>query len=698
MLIRSLLTVLAVVCCAGLAFAEQPRAAQPVQGCKVQLADVEGMPFAPRFDFTKEEVAKVASDSRKELDARLEEIVKVPAGKRTFDNTVKAFEAALSDFGDVITLPIFMSYVSKDAAVRDAAAALEEESSKYTVEIMTRRDLYNAVNEFAQTKPQLSDEEQFLLDRIMLGFKRNGLMLSEADLAKYKELKQQLVATELKFEKNIRDWKDQLEVTKEELEGLPEDFIAGLATTTDGKFVVTLNYPDYFPMMDNAKNDDVRRRLEFKFNNRCADTNVQLLEEGLRLRQQLAELLGYKNHAEYQLDDRMAKKPEAVTEFLDRLHGKLLPKAKAEMRDRLDLRAKEAGIRTTEPLMGWQWRYWNNQYSKMVLDIDKEAMKQYFPLETVMNGMLAIYAEVFDVVMEKAALPVWNEEVMSYVMKEKNGEVIGYLFIDLFPRDGKYKHQACFGLVGGRELPGGVYQKPACAIVGNFNRPAAGQPSLLTHDDVETMFHEFGHVTHNLFTKARYGMFSGTAVARDFVEVPSTILENWAWNKDVLERISGHWKNPSEKLPAAMIDRLIKSRTFDSGLVNVRQIFLTEFDMACHTTDLKNTTISYGRLQRRYMLTPKSVGTHPQASFGHLMGGYDAGYYGYLWARAISADIFTEFEKNGVFDGATGKKYRDLILAPGRTADQNVQVQAFLGRSFNEDALLRQFGLETAAK
>lgn len=698
MFVRFLFPILAVVCCAGLAFAELPKAPGAVPPCKVQLAQVEGMPFVPRFDFTREEVEKVASDSRKELDARLDALIKIPSDKRTLENTVKAFEAALSDFGDFITLPIFMSYVSKDAAVRDAAAVLEETASKYTVEIMTRRDLYNAINEFAQTKPQLSAEEQFLLDRIMLGFKRNGLMLSEADLAKYKELKQKLVGTELKFEKNIRDWKDQIEVTKEQLDGLPEDFVSRLATTTEGKLIVTLDYPDYFPMMDNAKNDDARRQLEFKFNNRCADTNVPLFEEALQIRQQLAELLGYKNHAEYQLDDRMAKKPETVIQFLDRLHGKLLPKAKAELRDRLALRAREAGIRTTEPLMVWQWRYWNNQYSKTVLDIDKEAMKQYFPLETVMNGMLAIYAEVFDVVMEKATIPVWHEDVSPYVVKEKNGDVIGYLYIDLFPREGKYKHAACFGLIGGRELAGGVYQKPACAVVGNFNKPTADQPSLLTHDDVETLFHEFGHVTHNIFTKARYGMFSGTAVARDFVEVPSTILENWVWNKDVLKRISGHWKNPSEKLPDAMIDKLIKSRTFDSGLVTVRQIFFSDFDMACHTTDLKNTTITYGKLQQKIMMMPKSVGTHPQASFGHLMGGYDSGYYGYIWARAISADIFTEFEKNGIFDGKTGKKYRDLILAPGRTADENIQIQALLGRPFNEDALLRQYGLEPDRK
>ncbi|HNW35733.1 MAG TPA: hypothetical protein PKM25_12420, partial [Candidatus Ozemobacteraceae bacterium] len=237
MFVRSLFTVLAVVCCAGLAFAELPKAAAGTPSCKVQLANVEGMPFAPRFDFTREEIDTVASDSRKELDARLERLVKIPTGKRTFENTVKEFEAALSDFGDVITLPIFMSYVAKDAGVRDAAAALEEASSKYTVEIMTRRDLYNAINEFVQTKPQLAKDEQFLLDRIMLGFKRNGLMLSEADLARYKELKQKLVADELKFEKNIRDWKDQLEVTKDQLEGLPGDFVSRLATTTEGKFI-----------------------------------------------------------------------------------------------------------------------------------------------------------------------------------------------------------------------------------------------------------------------------------------------------------------------------------------------------------------------------------------------------------------------------------------------------------------------------
>ncbi|MFZ2957569.1 MAG: M3 family metallopeptidase [Candidatus Ozemobacteraceae bacterium] len=654
-------------------------------------------PFIPKFDISAEAIAAVATESRKILDAQLDTIVKLPNEQRTFENTVFALENALADYSDRANIPQFVGYVSADKIVRDAASAFEEQANSYLVEISTRRDLYEAVKACEPLMPKLSKDDAFLLKRTILDFERSGLKLPTAELAKYKELKQKLVSLELRFDKNIREYKDPLEVAKEDLDGLSPDLVKKLPVASDGKFLVSLDYPTYFPFMDNVKSDEARRCLEFKFNNRCASDNVTIMEEALGLRDQIAKLLGYANHSEYVLSDRMAKRQITVTTFLDRLWTKLYPKARQELRTRLAIREKEAKIPASQEMKLWQWRYYNNRFRKLELDIDKEVVKEYFPSQKVMDELLGIFQEIFDVTMKKSDLPVWHKDVTAYTVCEKNGDVIGYLYLDLFPREGKYKHCACFPLVKGRLLADGTYEKPSAAIVANFTEPTGDKPSLLGHDEVEVLFHEFGHVTHNIFTRAKYASFSGTSVARDFVEVPSTILENWVWNPIILKRISNHYKT-GEKLPDDLLNKIVASRNFDAGMTSVRQLFFSKLDLEYHTRQLTQTTEFYKKLQKDVMIIPMSEGTHPQASFGHLMGGYDSGYYGYLWARIISSDLFSEFEKKGLTDPTVGRKYRDLILAKGRTEDPAEQVQEYLGRPFSEDAYIRSLGLKTESK
>ena len=677
----------------AIVFGQEPAGSEPAGVSPAMEKKDAGAPGAPVFDYDAAKVNQIASDSRKTLDKKLDEIAKIAEKDRTFENTVLAMENALADFQREVTIPQFMGYVHENSEVRNAASKFEEEAMAYLVEISTRRDLFNAVNEFAQKKIALASDDAFLLQRTLLDFKRNGLALPEKELGEFKDLKKKLVANELKFEKNIRDFKDQIEITKEQLEGLPEDFIGKMKKTDSGKYIVTLDYPDYYPFMDNAKSEEARKEIEFKFSNRCASDNISIMEEALAQRQKLAEMLGYKNHSGYILEDRMAKDPTTVTAFLDSLRLKLVPKAEAELKSRLELKAKETKTPVDPEMRAWNWKYWNNQFRKLNLDIDPDKVKEYFPTEIVIPGMLGIFGEVFGVKFEKAELPVWHKDVTSFKVLDDKGGLIGYFYMDLFPRDGKYKHMACFGLVKGRLMPDGSYRKPSAAIVGNFPKPSKDIPSLMPHNDVETLFHEFGHVLHNLFTTAKYSSFSGTDVSRDFVETPSTLLENWAWNPEVLKRVSGHYKNPTEKIPDALIKKLIDAKNFDSGMAQIRQLFFSKLDIAFHTTELKNTTETYKKMMKEIMFIPLTEGVAPQANFGHLMGGYDSGYYGYLWSRGISSDIFSEFEKNGVFNPAIGKKYRDLILAVGRTPDPNVQIEQFLGRKFNEDAFIKKLGL-----
>lgn len=676
------------MCCCflGSAFAESPAAKESGK------IDMSKFPFAPLFAYSAAEIERVATASKEILDKKLETIIKIPAADRTFENTLLAFEFALNEYAETVNIPQFLAQVADSKELRESGSKLEEDSSAYMVEISTRRDLFKAVDEFARKKVNLATDEAFLLDRTLFDFKRNGLALPEKELEAFKDLKKQLVALELKFDKNTRDFKDQLEVTKEQLEGLSEDYLGKLKKTESGKFIISLDYPDYYPFMDNAKNEDARRQLEFKFNNRCASDNVQIMEEALLVREKMANMLGFKNHAQYMLEEKMANKPEIVLTFLDKLTKRLLPKGKVELQARLDLKTAETGKPAGDELPLWDWRYYNNQYRKKNFDIDQEKVKEYFPMEKVVSEMLKIFEELYDVKFLKADLPVWHPDVTAFELKENNGDLIGYCYMDLFPRDGKYKHMACFDLVKGRRLANGTYQKPSAAIVGNFPKPADKTPSLLNHGDVETMFHEFGHVLHNLFTKARFGSFSGTSIAQDFVESPSIMNENLVWSPAILKRLSAHYKNPTEKIPDEMVKKLIEGKNCDSGLVFLRQLLFSTFDMMIHTTTPKNTTETFKTLMKEIMLTPMTEGTHFQASFGHLMGGYDAGYYGYLWSRVISSDLFSEFEKNGIIDPKTGNKFREIILSTGKVPDQNVQVEKFLGRPFTEDAFMKDNG------
>jgi Zn-dependent oligopeptidase len=416
------------------------------------------------------------------------------------------------------------------------------------------------------------------------------------------------------------------------------------------------------------------------------------MEDAIAMRRKIAKLIGYPNFADYVLDDRMAKNSANVIAFLERTWAKLKKKGRKELRHRAKLKNTRTGG-AEKTLNAWEWRYYNNRLKKEKYALDHEKIKEYFPLETVIKGMLGIFGRVLGIQFVPAPLPAWHKDVRTYEVRNADGSVAAYFYFDLFPREGKYKHAACFGLRRGRELPDGSYATPAAAIVANFPSPSADAPSLMKFDDLVTLFHEFGHVTHQILTKAKYARFSGTSVSRDFVEVPSKMFENWAYYGEVLKQVSGHYKRPEEKLPDNLIKKLIDTKNMDSGLVYLRQIFFSILDLKYHMAKGKvDTTKLYEKLMKKISLIPMSPGTHPQASFGHLMGGYEAGYYSYLWSELIAADLFSVFEEKGVMNAETGARYRELILAPGRSYDEAGQVEKFLGRPAAEEAFLKSIG------
>ena len=658
------------------------------------MADMFNKDGVLHFNYRAQDLAPAEAAARVKLEKDLAALIAIPQAERTFENTIMGYERAFDNYGNALGMSGFLSYVSTDKKFRDAANDLQMQISQYMVDVATRRDVYKAIREYTDTNPRLDPVQAKLVKEMLIGFKNSGMDLNDADLEKFKALNKEKAEYIIKFDKNIQEYKDPLAVTQEQLQGLGEDYIQKLSKTDDGKYLVTLDYPDYVPFMQNADDEQARKELEFKFNRRGGQENVELLEKTLTLRREIARLLGYKNHAELRLEDRMAKNPKTVMAFLKDLQKKLKPLGKKEDKEMIAYKNSKTG-KNSRTLYSWESGYWSNKFRKENLELDSEKIKEYFPSQVVIDGMLDLFGGVFGITFEPVDIPVWHPDVKAFKIKDKaSGELVAYFYMDLYPREGKYKHAACFGLVEGEEKQDGTYQIPFVAIVANLNKPSGDTPSLLKHSEVETLFHEFGHVLHNALTKAKYSAFSGTSVSWDFVEAPSQMLERWAWDPQVLKKISKHYKT-DEALPDDLIKRMIAAKNFGAGGMYLRQDFFAQYDMTLHTADTTpDTTKLYFELTKKIRGLPLTKGTIPQASFGHIMGGYDAGYYGYLWSEVIAEDFFGEFKKNGIFNPETGLKFRREILEKGGTLDEEKMVENFLGRPADNKPFLKSIGLE----
>ena len=658
------------------------------------MADMFNKDGVLHFNYRAQDLVPAEAAARVKLEKDLAALIAIPQAERTFENTIMGYERAFDNYGNALGMSGFLSYVSTDKKFRDAANDLQMQISQYMVDVATRRDVYKAIREYTDTNPRLDPVQAKLVKEMLIGFKNSGMDLNDADLEKFKALNKEKAEYIIKFDKNIQEYKDPLAVTQEQLKGLGEDYIKKLSKTDDGKYLVTLDYPDYVPFMQNADDEQARKELEFKFNRRGGQENVELLEKTLTLRREIARLLGYKNHAELRLEDRMAKNPKTVMAFLKDLQKKLKPLGKKEDKEMIAYKNSKTG-KNSRTLYSWESGYWSNKFRKENLELDSEKIKEYFPSQVVIDGMLDLFGGVFGITFEPVDIPVWHPDVKAFKIKDKaSGELVAYFYMDLYPREGKYKHAACFGLVEGEEKQDGTYQNPFVAIVANLNKPSGDTPSLLKHSEVETLFHEFGHVLHNALTKAKYSAFSGTSVSWDFVEAPSQMLERWAWDPQVLKKISKHYQT-GEALPDDLIKRMIAAKNFGAGGMYLRQDFFAQYDMTLHTADTTpDTTKLYFELTKKIRGLPLTKGTIPQASFGHIMGGYDAGYYGYLWSEVIAEDFFGEFKKNGIFNPETGLKFRREILEKGGTLDEEKMVENFLGRPADNKPFLKSIGLE----
>lgn len=650
-----------------------------------------------RFDYTPQEISALEERAAKELDINLNFLAAIPADRRDFTNTVRALEDAYTSYWFVPKNLSLLSYFHQDSAVRDAAANLEAIGVDKKLSVFARKDVYKALKEYADTNPQLNHEDMRLLSKWLERFERAGMALSEKDAEAYAQLNTERLNKITRYNINLNNYKDELVVGREELDGLGETYINRLERTKDGKYIVTLKYPDYNPFMSSAKSEKARKALQEKFARRGGKENVKLLEDTVELRRKQAALLGFKRYPDYVLPVRMAKNYETLEAFLKNLQKEVTPLAQDEMKAYLKLQEETTGQQADE-MTAWNLPYWSNQYKKKYYQVDDDKIKEYFPADKVISGMFEVFGNLFGITFTQADLPVWHPEVVVYQIKDKKtGELISNFYLDLFPRDGKYTHAATWSFVDRFELPDGHMQTPSVVIAANFTPAGKGMPSLLEHSEVETLFHEFGHVLQMSMATSKYATLTGDNVAWDYIEAHSQLLENWAWQPQVLKKISAHYKT-GETLPDGLISSLVKSKNVGVAVAFLRQNFLGQYDLALHTAAKRvDSTKLYAQMMHNISGIPMTKGTYPQASFGHIMSltdPYDVGYYVYAWSLVIAQDIFSRFEDEGLFNAELGAKLRKYIYTPGTVYDENEMVEKFLGRPYNDKAFLKSLGIK----
>lgn len=656
----------------------------------------QGIIRKPDWTIDPADMRSIADEEFERAKNALDEIAKTPSDKVSLQ-TLKDFEEVLGSAGDHLGYFIFIKNVSPDKEQRDMADEIEKEAYKFANEIWGRKDLYEVLVRLEPEMDALNPEERTLLDDTLKQFRHRGAALDDEKRKEFLEIANNISVLQSEFGRTLNEITTTVPFTEEELEGVPPPVYENLEKDGD-KYLCPLDYPVFIPVRTYAKNPETRKRMQIAFLQRGGKVNTERLADALALRERQAKLLGFSNYAEYVLTRKMAKIPKRVLDFMNELKEKLTPLSDKETLVLREMKSEEEGIPLEETKIEvWDLFYYHEKLMREKYAVDQNKVKEYFPMASVVKGVLDVYQTVLNLEFkEPDDVNVWHEDVQQYeVIDKTNGNKLGIFYLDLYPRDGKFKHYAVWDFMDRRVIEGKEYL-PICAMVSNYEKPTKDKPSLLNHQEVETFFHEFGHLMHVISNQANYARFGLSGILPDFIETPSMMFQNWSWKEEILNKLSGHYKNHDEKLPSEIIKNLIAAKLLNIGTLQLRQVAYSLIDMVYHTEGAEDPTAVFKKIFNEVTKYELPDDTCFEAGFGHLMNpNYTAGYYSYTWSQVYAEDIFTKFEEQGFMNPKIGTEYRQKILSPGGSLDPDDMVKSFLGRGMSTDAFMKSLGLET---
>jgi oligopeptidase A len=655
------------------------------------------------FDAVKAEDVEPAIDQLlEEAQARVDALAAVP-GPHTYANTMQVLDDFTNRLEYAMNIVRHLEGVATTPQLRAAYNAVQPKVAAFYSSLPLNEGLWNVIKSYSQTAEakSLTGARARFLKKTIDNFRRHGAELDAAGKKRLQELDVELAKLTTKFSQNVLDATNEFELIisdEQRLAGLPPSAIAAARQSAESKGAAgwrfTLHQPSYIAVMTYLDDEDIRRHVYTAYNTRASGgtfDNREIMASILRLRKEKANLLGYRDFADLVLEDRMAHNGAAAQAFLDDLLGKTEPHFERENRELTQFAGR--------PLNAWDVGYYAEKQRKALYDFDEEALRPYFPLDRVVSGMFEIFGGVFGIrVKEQQGAPVWDPAVRYYVIEDESGAQIGAFYADWFPRENKRGGAWMDVLITG--LPAVDPSQPHLGVIcGNLTPPIGDAPALLTHREVETIFHEFGHLLHHSLSRVDVRSLSGANVAWDFVELPSQIMENWCWERESLNLFARHYQT-SEPIPVELYEKMRRAKTFRAANAQMRQLGFGFVDLQLHRDydpERDGDVVSYARrILERFSPAPLPEDHAMIASFHHLFGspvGYGAGYYSYKWAEVLDADAFTRFQQGGVFSHEVGRAFRDRILAKGDSEDPAELYRSFMGRDPDPQALLERAGL-----
>ena len=603
-------------------------------------------------------------------------------GTRTLANTLSPYDEALNQLDVAGSEAQLLENAADEQSLRSVGETMGQVVSTYATDISLDRSVFEALKGLDIS--QADDETKFYVTRELRDFKLGGVDKDDSTRARLKALSDELVKIGQEFSRNIREDVRTIKADTADLGGLPADFIAGHKADAEGKITLDINYPDYIPVMTFCKNDDVRKRLYFEYNNRAFPKNMDVLKHMITVRGEIANLVGYKTWADYTMATKMTGTPKVVRDFID--HIVAVSNTSQERDYKTLLARKQKDFPDATAINAWESGYWQELVRRSEYNFDSQSLRPYLPFDRVQEGVLSVTSKLFGLTFRPVPnAPVWDPSVQCFEILDK-GKLTGRFYLDMHPRPNKFNHAAHFPIRSGIK---GV-QLPEAALICNMPGGKAGDPGLCNLSDATTFFHEFGHLIHNMSaSQHRWSGVAGVRTERDFVEAPSQMLEEWMRDPKTLQTFAKHYET-NEPIPTELVMKMRRADEFAKGLGVRRQMVyadlsLSIYDKAPADVDIEAITRD---LVKRYQPFAFVEGTHFPCSFGHL-DGYSAVYYTYMWSLVIAKDMFSAFDPNNLLDPVTAQRYRAAVLAPGGSKPAAKLIQDFLGRPFGFEAYQR---------